>query len=447
MTRRQAWQAVAVPMSAGTAREIAASIERRIRDGDLTAGERLPTIRSLAVQLGVSPMTVATAYRELRRRGLVTAAGRRGTRVSERPPLAVAAAPSVPAGARDLVTGNPDPELLPSLAAALAAVDPTPRLYRPAATAPELAEIAREQFAADGIDASALAVVGGALDAVERVLAAHLRPGDSVAVEDPGYVRVFDLLRGAGLELVPVGVDDFGPQPDELERALVRGAGAVIVTPRAQNPRGSALDGRRVRELRGLLARHPDVLVVEDDHAGAVAGAPTLSVCTPDRPHWAISRSVSKTLGPDLRLSVVVGDRETIARVEGRQMLGTGWVSHIVQQVAVALLSDTETVARIEQAAEIYAARRLALLDALAEHGIAAHGRSGLHVWVPVAQETAVVTGLLERGWAVMAGERWRLRSPPAIRITTAALRPDEAHGLAADVAEVVARRVGTYTA
>jgi DNA-binding transcriptional MocR family regulator len=167
----------------------------------------------------------------------------------------------------------------------------------------------------------------------------------------------------------------------------------------------------------------------------------------PDRPHWAISRSVSKTLGPDLRLSVVVGDRETIARVEGRQMLGTGWVSHIVQQVAVALLSDTETVARIEQAAEIYAARRLALLDALAEHGIAAHGRSGLHVWVPVAQETAVVTGLLERGWAVMAGERWRLRSPPAIRITTAALRPDEAHGLAADVAEVVARRVGTYTA
>jgi DNA-binding transcriptional MocR family regulator len=435
------------PISASTAREIATAIEARIRQGQLGAGARLPTIRSLAAELGVSPMTVATAYRELRRRGLVAAAGRRGTRVSERPPLALAATPSVPSGVRDLVTGNPDRELLPSLAAALATVDPTPRLYRPEATSPALAELAREQFAADGIDAPALAVVAGALDAVERVLAAHLRPGDPVAVEDPGYVRVFDLLRGVGLELVPVRVDDLGPLPDELERALAGGVGAVILTPRAQNPRGSALDDARAGELRDLLARYADVLVIEDDHAGVVAGAPALSVCAPDRPHWAISRSVSKTLGPDLRLAVVAGDAETIARVEGRQMLGTGWVSHIVQQLTVALLSDSNAVALIEQAAESYAVRRLALINALAEHGITGHGRSGLHVWVPVAQEAAVVTALLERGWAVMAGERWRLRTSPAIRITTAALRPDEADQLAADLAEVLAHRIGTYSA
>ena len=439
--------AAAAPISAGTAREIASAIEQRIREGRLSAGERLPTIRGLAAELGVSPMTVATAYRELRRRGLVAAAGRRGTRVSEQPPLALTATPSVPSGARDLITGNPDPALLPSLASALATVDPTPRLYRPAPTAPELAALARRQFAADGIDAPALAVVAGALDAIERVLAAHLRPGDAVAVEDPGYVRVFDLLRVAGLELVPVRVDDYGPLPEELEQALARGVGAVIVTPRAQNPRGSALDSARAGELRDLLARHPDVLLIEDDHAGAVAGVPALSICAPDRPHWAISRSVSKTLGPDLRLAVVVGDGETISRVEGRQMLGAGWVSHIVQQLAVSLLSDPSSVARVEEAAEIYAARRLAMLAALAERGIAAHGRSGLHVWVPVAQETAVVTALLERGWAAMAGERWRLRTPPAIRITTAALRPHEAKQLAADLAEVLAHRVGTYSA
>jgi DNA-binding transcriptional MocR family regulator len=70
-----------------------------------------------------------------------------------------------------------------------------------------------------------------------------------------------------------------------------------------------------------------------------------------------------------------------------------------------------------------------------------------MHVWVPVAQETAVVTALLERGWAVMAGEGWRLRTPPAIRITTAALPPDEAEQLAGDLAEVLAHRVGTYSA
>jgi DNA-binding transcriptional MocR family regulator len=433
-------------MNARTAREIATALETRIWDSRLSAGERLPTIRSLAAELGVSPMTVATAYRELRRRGLVTAAGRRGTRVSERPPLAQAATPSVPAGARDLVTGNPDPELLPSLAPALATVDPAPRLYRPAAMSPELAALAREQFAADGIHAGSLAVVAGALDAVERVLAAHLRPGDSVAVEDPGYVRVFDLLRVAGLELVPVRVDDFGPVPEELEQALASGIQAVILTPRAQNPFGAALDEQRAEALRGVLAQYPDVLVIEDDHAGAVAGAPALSVCT-GRLHWAISRSVSKTLGPDLRLSVVAGDTETIARVEGRQMLGTGWISHVVQQLVVGLWSDPGTLAGIEQAARIYSERRVTLMNALAANGIATHGRSGLHVWVPVAQETAVVTALLERDWAVMAGERWRLQSPPGIRITTAALEPEDAERLAADLADVLTHRVGTYSA
>jgi len=139
-------------MTAGrTAREIATSVEAQIRDGLLRPGEQLATIRGLADEFDVSPMTVATAYRELRRRGLVSAAGRRGTRVSQRPPVAVAATPTVPIGARDLVTGNPDPELLPSLASALAAIDPTPRPYRAEATLPALAELAREQFAADGI--------------------------------------------------------------------------------------------------------------------------------------------------------------------------------------------------------------------------------------------------------------------------------------------------------
>src|SRR5207237_409633 len=102
-----------------TAREIATSVEARIRDGELRPGDRLPTIRDLAAAAGVSPMTVTTAYRELRRRGLVNAAGRHGTRVSEQPPLPVSVAPLVPPGSRDLATGNPDPELLPPVASAL----------------------------------------------------------------------------------------------------------------------------------------------------------------------------------------------------------------------------------------------------------------------------------------------------------------------------------------
>jgi hypothetical protein len=87
------------------------------------------------------------------------------------------------------------------------------------------------------------------------------------------------------------------------------------------------------------------------------------------------------------------------------------------------------------------------LIEALSESGIAAHGRSGLNVFVPVAEEAAVVTALLQRAWAVTAMERWRIDSQPAVRITTATLRPTEAEQLAADVVDVIARRTGTYSA
>src|SRR5690349_8378579 len=131
-----------------TAREIAASVEAGIRDGDLQPGARLPTIRDLAAAAGVSPMTVTTAYRELGRRGLVSAAGRHGTRVSEQPPLPVTAAPLVPPGSRDLATGNPDPERLPSLAPGLAPLAPRPRAHPYVSKLDRLVELAERAFAA-----------------------------------------------------------------------------------------------------------------------------------------------------------------------------------------------------------------------------------------------------------------------------------------------------------
>ena len=434
-------------ISGTTASAIAASIETAIRDGQLAPGAQLPAIRALAGDLGVSPMTAASAYRELRRRGLLVASGRRGTRVASRPPLPVWTRISVPPGARDLASGNPDAELLPPLADVLARIETAPRLYLEDSKLPELVDLATAQFTADGLSAPALAIVGGALDGVERVLQAHLRPGDSVAVEDPGFVRAYDLLRPLGLYLDPVGVDEHGLRPDGLEAALKRGARAVILTPRAHNPTGATLDEGRTAELSALLEAREDVLLIEDDHAAGVAGVPAFSVGSVDRPNWATVRSVSKSLGPDLRLAVLAGDATTIARVEGRQLLGTGWVSGLLQQVVAAFWSDAATHERLERAEEIYSARRRFLIDALHEHGIGAHGSSGLNVWVPVGEEAPVVATLLQRGWAVMAGERWRLNTPPAIRVTTATLRPDEAERLAADFAGALATRTRTYSA
>jgi DNA-binding transcriptional MocR family regulator len=421
-----------------SASAIARSVEGAVREGLLAAGDRLPTVRALAGSLGVSPTTVAGAYRTLRRRGVVVAEGRRGTRVATGPPLGTRVGAPIPEGARDLATGNPDPTLLPSLGPALRRIDTTPHLYGEGDHLPELVRLASRQLRADGIAAETPAIVSGAMDGIERVLHAQLRPGDRVAVEDPGFTSVLDLCGALGLHPVPVRLDADGPLASEVGAALDAGVQALIVTPRAQNPSGAALSAGRVRELRRVLSRHPDVLVIEDDHAGLVAGAPARSLCDLHRARWAVVRSVSKALGPDLRLAVLAGDAETLARVGGRQAVDFRWVSFLLQRLVVALLSDPAARRRLRRAATTYRVRREALLAGLASRGVVAHGRSGLNVWVPVAEEVAVVQRLLESGWAVSAGERFRLTTPPAIRITTATLEPSEADRLAADVAHAI---------
>jgi DNA-binding transcriptional MocR family regulator len=433
-------------ITGSTARAIATSAEAAIRDGRLMAGDTLPTVRALAAGLGASPATVNAAYRILRERGLVIAEGRRGTRVAPRPavrtpppPRRYVPEPPLPAGVRDLTIGLPDPDLLPDLQEALRRVDLSEKLAVSGLEAadPDLLALASASFEADGIQAGALAVVSGAFDGAERVLQAHLRPGDRVIVEDPSYIGILDLLMPLSLVPVPVEVDEFGLVPDALQAVVERGAEAVFAVPRAQNPYGSAMDAERAAALRKILARDEHLLVIEDDHAGGVAGPEFETLVAPERERWAIIRSVSKTLHPDLRLAIVAGDETTIARVEGRQTLGPRWVSHVIQAVVVEEWRDPGFPTRTAHARDTYAARRGALLAGLAEHGIAAHGHSGLNVWVPVHEESRIVRGLDAAGWRVLAGERFRLATPPGIRVTTSTLPVEEAQAVAAAIAAI----------
>ena len=411
-----------------TAADLVALLEQRIGAGILAPGARLEPVRALAAELGLAPNTVAAAYRVLGERGLVVGEGRRGTFVAARPPLALAAPAEEPVadGVVDLASGNPDPALLPSLGDALAAVDTGPVLYGHPPVDPELAALFRAGFAADEVPAHHLAVVGGALDGLERVLGAHLRAGDRVAVEDPGYASVIELLHALGLRPVPLAVDRFGPEPDALAGALEAGVAAVVVTPRAHNPTGAALDVERAAELRPLLAAAPDVLVVADDHAGPIAGQPYHHLVDhageADQPRrWATVRSMAKSLGPDLRLAAVAGDELTVRRVAGRQLVGQGWVSHLLQRVVAAMLSDPATPELLADAAATYARRRAVVVDALTAAGIDVHGRSGMNVWVPADDEARVVAGMQRRGYAIRSGARFRLASPPGVRISVAA--------------------------
>ncbi len=415
---------------------IAASIENGIRSGRLRAGERLPTVRALAIRLRVSPTTVAAAYNALRVRGLVHGSGRRGTIVNRRPPLLTRAIFPPPApGLRNLADGGPDPAMLPPLKPYLARLDGKPGRYGDAENRAALVKLAARQFKNDGIDSDSIAVVSGALDAVERVLQAHLRPGDVVAVEDPSYTGVLDLVAALALVAEPVAIDDLGPLAADLNRALKLGAKAFILTPRAQNPSGAALDRKRATELRHVLTAFPEVVLIEDDHAGPVSGAPAITLSA-GREYWATVRSVSKSLGPDLRVSAMAGDALTVARVQGRQSLGPRWVSHILQDLVAMLWADAATPAMLQKAAATYASRRRGLIEALAHHGIGARGRSGLNVWVPVAEEAAVVNAMASKGWAIRAGECYRIKSAPGVRVTVSTLPVEDTRKFAADLAQ-----------
>jgi DNA-binding transcriptional MocR family regulator len=427
-----------------SASSISASVEAGVRAGDLIAGAALPPVRVLAGALHVSPATVAKAYQELRLRGVLETAGRRGTRVRARPTVATTRAalrlPVTP-GLLDLSVGGPDTRLLPWLGPHLRAVaeELDAPLGYAAGAMPELADAARPRLAAEGvpIEGAGITVAAGALDAIERLLTAHLRPGDAVAVEDPGWANLLDLLAALGLRVVPVAVDDDGPQTDALAAALTAGVQAVVVTTRAHNPTGAAVSATRAADLRALLGRRPDVLLIEDDHAAELAGVPLHSLAGATTA-WAFVRSASKPFGPDLRIAVLAGDEATVARVVGRMRSGAGWVSTMLQRLLLRLWHDDEVGAVVAAAAESYRHRRLGLRDALTDRGLQAHGRTGINVWVAVPDETRAVGVLRDAGYAVAPGSLYRIACPPGIRITVSALAADDVVPLADAIAAAV---------
>ena len=424
-----------------SAHELTRCVENGVLTGTLRPGQVLPSVRGLARELDLSPTTVAKAYRELRRRGVVVTEDRARTVVAHRPELRFRLAPTVPEGTVDLATGNPDARLLPSLAPAARTLPTAPARYTDDVLLPALVALAQRSFVGNGVAADHLLVVGGGLDGIERVLEAHLRLGDRIGVEDPGYPGSLDLVRALGLEPISIELDDEGPVPASMAAALTHGVEAVLLVPRAQNPTGAAWSAGRTAALRELMDSHPDVLVIEDDHAAPIAGAPARTLTT-GRARWAVVRSVAKWLGPQLRVGLLAGDPSTTTRVLARQRLGTGWVSQVLQHLVAVTWATAVEDGALQVAATAYDERRGALLTALADHGITASGRTGLNVWVPVDEEVPVVQGLAELGWAVAAGEAFRLSAPAAIRITVSVLSPTAAPRLAGDLAQVLDQRL-----
>src|SRR5262249_61509070 len=127
--------------------------------------------RALADAVVLGHATVAAACRELRVRGLVRGGGRRGTLVNRRPPIVTPSLPSAPPGTVNLADGNPDPELLPSLAPVLARLRGGHQLYGGETNRPRLIELAMRGFRRDRINTESVAGVSGGVDRTGRGLA------------------------------------------------------------------------------------------------------------------------------------------------------------------------------------------------------------------------------------------------------------------------------------
>jgi DNA-binding transcriptional MocR family regulator len=420
-----------------SARGIAAAVSRLVTAGSLPTGTRLPTVRDVARELGVSPTTVSEAWRSLTRAGAIQTRGRSGTfvanpavrrqrlryaqlgaRVGElgAPPAAIPA---------DLSTGVPDHDLLPGLADALRRIGdgPLTTSYLDAAVLPELEAVLRERWP---FPPGQLTVVDGALDALDRITAVVVRFGDHVLVENPAFPPMLDLLDAVGATVVGVPPDEHGMRPADLAAALpVHQPVAVYLQPRAHNPTGASMTPARADDLARVLAAHPGVTVIEDDHAGDIATAPAVSLGRrlPDRTVHV--SSFSKSHGPDLRLAAIGGPPDVVAAVADRRLLGPGWSSRVLQAVLADLLTDPATVDQVALARRAYARRRDTLLAALDARGVTATAADGINLWLAVDDQQVAMLTCAAHGIAVAPGAPFEVSPLGAdhVRVTVGLVR------------------------
>lgn len=429
---------MSIDLTGNSASGIAAALRTRIERGEVAPGTRLPSVRAVAIDLGVNRNTVVAAYRQLAQAGLVEARGRGGTRVADR--TAVAQEGYAPDTVlRDVGTGNPDPARIPDPTAALAR-SARPVLYGEPVIDPGLEAWARawmtDQLPHDDVR---ITVTSGASDAIERLLAQALQRDDAVGLEDPCFLSALHTVRTGGYRAVPVEVDAEGMTVNGLRAALEAGVRAVICTPRAHNPTGASLSAERAAALRALLAEHPYLLVIEDDHFSLLSRAPLHSVIGPEQKRWARIRSMSKFLGPDTCLAVTASDPDTADGLAVRLTPGTTWVSHILQRLTLALVTDDAVRADIEAAARHYADRNAAFARALTERGLPTMPGDGLNLWVPLPVPAASVReDLMRRGWLVREGDPFFLSPDNAgshLRLTVHDLDDASSTALADDIA------------
>ncbi|MDV7132972.1 aminotransferase-like domain-containing protein [Williamsia muralis] len=379
-----------------------------------TPGTRLPSVRTLQEQHRVSPNSVQRVLRDLATEGLVDVRPGAGSFV------AAAAPPRSPAdtswqdsvlGARmppelsrtldlwrvpgsevvRLKGGYLDDELLPhaALDAAMTRAIKRSRSWGryPIEGSPEL----RRWFASeiDGIHASEVIVTAGGQTALSVAVRALIRPGESVIVESPTYTGLIAIVRSHGAEVIPVPMDSEGIRTDLLADAIARtGSRLLVVQPAFANPSGVTLAGKRRRQIIELAEQH-SLFVIEDDYARylGIDGDPPPPLTAQDpNGHVVHIRSLTKPVGPGMRVAALCARGPALARLRAAKMLDDFYVAGPVQEAAVEFLNSPAWPRHNRQVRRALGERRDALLGSLArlipQIEVAAVPRGGMHLWV-----------------------------------------------------------------
>ena len=369
------------------AEQLAAAIEARIETGRLRSGDRLPTTRELAAQIGVNRGTVQAAYRRLSGRGLVIGRVGSGTLVAstsrvDRPfdpevllsrrvrGIGEEAAPAIaePCVA-DFSRLTPDERFFPleEFTRTLAEVWSGRReLWQYAAPLglPKLREVIAARLAEHGVARTAdeILVTSGAQQGLDLLLRTFADPGDTVAVESPTYSGALALARFAGVDILPLPVRPEGPDPAPL---LGRRAKIVYLMPERQNPTGVTTGEERREELLEAAAAS-GALVVEDGYEEPESGLRPLAARRPDRTVWL--GTLSKDLVPGFRIGWLAGPAVLIERV-ARVKRTADFQTPLPLQAAVAdfLATGADRRARHKRALQVEL-RRVAAARALKSH-------------------------------------------------------------------------------
>ncbi|MBU3061436.1 PLP-dependent aminotransferase family protein [Nocardia sp. NEAU-G5] len=412
------------------AAQVADGLRAAATAGGLRGGDRLPSSRALAAQLGVSRTVVTAAYDQLHAEGWLSGRHGSGTYLTASPVPAhrrrpLARDPDPAAQLLDLAPGTPCVEAIDRAAwrrAWRAAGDRNPLTYKARAGEPDyLAVVAEHLLRHRGLAVGngEVLATSGTSAAVRELAAAVLRPGDAVAMEEPGYQRAVGAFRAEGIRVIPVPLDAQGLRID----LIPPDARAVYCTPAHQFPMGARMPAAR-RVALVELARRIGAIVVEDDYDGELrydtAPLPLLAGLAPDVVvHLG---TTSKILSPSLGVGWLVAAPEiTRAIVAHRESTGTG-PAPAGQQIVAHLARHGDLARHLRRLRREMPPRRALLVDELRRNGVEVLGDdAGSHVVAPLPSaraETEVIAAARKDGVLLDALARHHLAEPRGFGIT-----------------------------